>query len=34
MLVDCKVLYRCVKNDNINVVTTVLYSDYRSWIVS
>ena len=30
MLVDCNVSCRGVKNDNINVVTTLLYNDYRS----
>ena len=30
MLVDYMVFNRGVKNDNINVVTTLLYNDYRS----
>ena len=34
MLVERKVFYRCVKNDNINVVIALLYSDCRSWILS
>ena len=33
MLVDYMVFNRGVKNDNFNVVTTLLYNDYRSWSI-